>query len=337
MAAMPRRERLEFAGAVYHVLDRGDRREAIFRDDRDRESFLTTLGEACARAGWRVHAYVLMGNHYHLLLETPEANLVKGMHWFQCTYTARFNRRHRLCGHLFQGRYKAVVVDPQERSYFAALSDYIHLNPVRARMLGEGRLADYRWSSYPAYVGILPQRPTWLTVETVLGELGLADRAGERRLYSERMKRRAEEDGVERAGVVEDLRRGWCLGGMDFRKRMLGLLDAAADQLGGRKAVDAGVARDHGEASASRMLSAALSALELTAPNMEQMRKNDPRKVAVGKWIKKATLVSNEWLAARLCMGHPSRVSRYCGGATEADPRITQILCKLEKMARCTT
>lgn len=334
---MPRRTRLEFAGAVYHVVDRGDRREAIFRDDRDRETFLATLGAACARTGWRVHAYVLMGNHYHLLLETPQANLVKGMHWFQCTYTARFNRRHRLAGHLFQGRYKAVVVDPQERSYFAALSDYIHLNPVRARILGGGRLADYRWSSYPAYVGLYPQRPSWLVVASVLGELGLEDRAGQRRLYSERMKRRAEEDGVEKAGVVEELQRGWCLGGEDFRQRMLGLVDATADRIRGRKAMGAGVAREHGEAAARGMLAAAFAALELTGEAMEQMPKNDPRKMAVGKWIKSATLVSNQWIAKQLNMGDASRVSRYCGPAMDDDPRITPILRKLEKTARCTT
>src|SRR5688572_16713007 len=141
---MPRRARMEFEGAIYHVLDRGDRREAIFGDDQDREMFLASLGQACGRTGWRIHAFVLMGNHYHLLVETPEPNLVKGMHWLQCTYTARFNRRHRLAGHLFQGRYKALVVDPQERHDLLTLSDYIHLNPVRARLLGEGRPADYR-------------------------------------------------------------------------------------------------------------------------------------------------------------------------------------------------
>ena len=133
---MARKARVEFGGAIYHVLDRGDRREAIFRDDADRERFLATLGEGCGRTGWRVHAWVLMSNHYHLLLETPQANLVAGMRWFQTTSTVRFNRRHRLSGHLFQGRYKAVVVDPGQRGYFATLSDYIHLNPVRARLVG---------------------------------------------------------------------------------------------------------------------------------------------------------------------------------------------------------
>ena len=106
--------------------------EAIFQDDLDRQMFLKTLGQACERAGWRVHSYVLMGNHYHLLIETPEANLCAGMRWFQGTYTIRHNARHKLHGHLFQGRYKAVVVDGEDGTYFRTVSDYIHLNPVRA-------------------------------------------------------------------------------------------------------------------------------------------------------------------------------------------------------------
>ena len=133
---MARKARVEFEGAVYHVLDRGDRREAIFMDDADRRRFLETLGEACARTGWHVHAFVLMGNHDHFMIETPQANLVAGMRWFQTAWTMRYNRRHGLCGHLFQGRYKATVVDAQESRYFAVLSDSIHLNPVRARMIG---------------------------------------------------------------------------------------------------------------------------------------------------------------------------------------------------------
>jgi REP element-mobilizing transposase RayT len=146
---MPRKARVEFPGAVYHLLDRGDRREAIFVNGADRENFLRTLGQACGRCGWRVHALVLMTNHYHLLVETPEANLVAGMRWFQTTYTVRFNRRHRLSGHLFQGRYKAVAVDPEAHGYLVTLSDYIHLNPVRAGMISlDARLFDYRWSSY---------------------------------------------------------------------------------------------------------------------------------------------------------------------------------------------
>ena len=214
---MPRKARVEFAGAVYHLLDRGDRREAIFRDDCDRESFLATLGQACGRTGWRVHAWVLMTNHYHLLVETPQANLVAGMRWFQTTYTVRFNRRHCLNGHLFQGRYKAVTVDPEERSYFVILSDYIHLNPVRAGMISlEQRLFDYPWSSYRWYA-TRSGRTEWFAAERVLGELGLEDTAVGRRLYAERMRERAvDERGDRNAGVNEGLRRGWAWAGPAF-------------------------------------------------------------------------------------------------------------------------
>ena len=167
---MPRKERREFAGGVYHVMDRGDRLEAIYEDDRDREMFLHALGQACERTGWRVHSYVLMGNHYHLLLETPEPNLCAGMKWMQGTYTIRHNARHKRRGHLFQGRYKAIIVEGEQETYFRTVSDYIHLNPVRAGLLAEGAtLETYRWSSFPALVSLPRKRPAWLTGEWVLG------------------------------------------------------------------------------------------------------------------------------------------------------------------------
>src|SRR4249920_2308050 len=107
---MARRLRIQFPGALYHVLSRGDRREPIVLDDTDRARFIETLGEACVKTGWQVHAFVLMPNHFHLVVETPEANLAAGMKWFLGTYTARFNRRHAMTGHLFSGRYKALLV-----------------------------------------------------------------------------------------------------------------------------------------------------------------------------------------------------------------------------------
>jgi REP element-mobilizing transposase RayT len=111
LAGVARKLRVEYPGAIYPVMNRGDRREAIFRDDRDRELFLETLGEACRKTGWAVQAWCLMSNHFHLVVETPQANLVGGMKWFLGTYTSRFNRRHKLFGHLFSGRYKALIVD----------------------------------------------------------------------------------------------------------------------------------------------------------------------------------------------------------------------------------
>ena len=111
---MARPIRIQYPGAVYHVMARGNQGKRVFDDDRDRGRFLETLEEACAKTGWRVHAYVLMANHYHLLLETPEANLVDGMKWLQGAYTQRYNARHKVRGYLFQGRYKAVPVEAGE-------------------------------------------------------------------------------------------------------------------------------------------------------------------------------------------------------------------------------
>lgn len=123
---MARPLRIEYPGAMYHVMARGHQGRAIFEDDRDRRRFLETLGEACGKTGWRVHTYLLMGNHYHLLLQTPEANLVAGMKWLQGTYTQRFNGRHQVFGHLFQGRYKAVPVEAANAGYVEAVSTYVH-------------------------------------------------------------------------------------------------------------------------------------------------------------------------------------------------------------------
>jgi REP element-mobilizing transposase RayT len=167
---MARPLRVEFPGAVYHVMTRGNERKAIYRDDQDRQRFLETLGEMVERFSVRLHAYVLMPNHYHLLLETPLANLSQAVGWLQVTYTVRFNRRHRRSGHLFQGRFKAQLVEADE--YAQGLVEYVHLNPVRPRRKGERIAAEraaeldaYRWSSHRAYAGLEKNPPAWLSRE----------------------------------------------------------------------------------------------------------------------------------------------------------------------------
>ena len=160
---MPRTPQIEYDGARYHVMCRRDRREAIFQDELDREVFIQTLGQAYERAGFVIQSYVLVSKHYHLLLETPTGNLVAGMPWFQTTYTARYNARHRQVGHLFQRRCKAVVIEEDEPEYGRIVSYYIHLNPARAGLVNEENpeLKDYRWSSFPSFCrgGRLP---VWL-------------------------------------------------------------------------------------------------------------------------------------------------------------------------------
>lgn len=164
---MPRPVRVEFAGAVYHVMARGNERREIFRDEKDRRRFLETLGEAGQQLGVVVHVYCLMPNHYHLVVETPRGNLGQAMAWLQTTYTVRFNRRYRCSGHLFQGRYKAQLVEAD--AYAQELVRYIHLNPVRSRgrpgMIAAeraGELDRYRWSSHRDYAG-WRRAPSWLS------------------------------------------------------------------------------------------------------------------------------------------------------------------------------
>ncbi|MEW6687782.1 MAG: transposase [Pseudomonadota bacterium] len=160
---MARPLRIEYPGAVYHITSRGNARGDIFRDDADREIFQRVLASVVERHGWRVYAYCLMGNHYHLLAETPEPNLSHGMRRLNGVYTQRFNRRHARVGHLLQGRYHAIVVE-RER-YLLELARYICLNPVRA---GFARTpGEWRWSSYGATAGAR-QAPPWLSVTPIL-------------------------------------------------------------------------------------------------------------------------------------------------------------------------
>jgi len=166
---MARPLRIEFPGALYHVMSRGNERQPIVRDDRDREKRLDWLRRTVETYGWRLHAFVLMRNHDHLFVETPEANLSAGMQCLNGSYTSYFNRRHRREGHLFQGRFKGHLIE--EDGYFLEVSRYIHLNPLRAKIVA--RPEDYPWSSYPGYVRAA-RAVTWVTYARVLGEFGQA-------------------------------------------------------------------------------------------------------------------------------------------------------------------
>ena len=217
---MSRKLRIEYSGAMYHVMNRGDQREDIFRDDQDRQRFLGTLGEACGKTEWQVHAYCLMRNHFHLVLETPQPNLVFGMKWLLGVYTKRFNIRHKLCGHLFAGRYKALVVEGSGNGYLRTVCDYVHLNPVRAKLLPpEAALERFRWSSYGECLKPPGQRPGWLRVDRLLGEKGIPkdSEAGRRQFGLQMERRRAEESGAD----YEQIRRDWVLGSEAFRQELL--------------------------------------------------------------------------------------------------------------------
>ena len=174
---MARPLRIEFSGAIYHVTARGNARARIFDDDADRQVYLDTLKQTVERFNWLCHVYCLMGNHYHLMIETPEGNLAAGMRQLNGVYTQRFNRRHRRVGHVLQGRFKAILVDRD--SYLLELCRYVVLNPVRAKMVK--RAGDYHWSSYRATAGVT-EAPSYLACEWVLSQFA-PSKAAARRKY----------------------------------------------------------------------------------------------------------------------------------------------------------
>ncbi len=294
---MARKPRVEYPGAIYHVMNRGDRREPIFVDDKDRQLFMETLGQACQKTAWQVHALCLMPNHFHLVVETPGANLVAGMKWFLGAYTSRFNRRHKLFGHLFSGRYKSLIVDGSGTGYLKTVCDYVHLNPVRAKLLkADQKLSRFRWSSYPAYLLPARKRPRWLRVDRLLGEHGLPiDTKATRREFARRMETTR---GAETDEQWKGVRRGWCLGGRDFREDLLKALRGRVGMHHG------GEERQEGEASwAEQLVAKELRRLRWTAADLARRPKGDPKKVRVARQLRQETTMTLTWIARRLNMG----------------------------------
>jgi len=211
---MARPLRIEFPGAVYHVTSRGNARQAIFIDDEDRGRFLDVLSMVGERFNWFCHAYCLMENHYHLLIETPDGNLSKGMRELNGGYTQGFNQRYRRVGHLFQGRYKAIIVEKD--SHLLSLCRYVVLNPVRAGL--RERPEQWRWSSYRATIGLV-RRPSFLSIDWILSQFG-----GMRGAAMEKYRRFVME-GIDRGSPWEALRGQIFLGTDEFIKQLSGLLD----------------------------------------------------------------------------------------------------------------
>ena len=291
---MARKLRVQYPGAIYHVMNRGNRREPIFLDERDRELFLETLGEACAKTDCQVHAWCLLRNHFHLVIETPKANLVAGMKWFLGTYTSRFNRRHKLFGHLFSGRYKALMVDGRN-GYLKTVCDYAHLNPVRAKLLKpKARLSDYRWSSYGEYLKAAGKRPAWLRVDRLPGQWGIPkDSVAGRARFEEAMESRRTE-----ALDFKPIRRGWCYGSPEFRQELLAAVgESCGSQVRGEER------RESDEAKAERLLGAELERRHWSVADLSQCRKGDSEKVAIARRLRTETTMSWKWIAQNLIMG----------------------------------
>lgn len=276
--------------------------------------------------GWRVHAWVLMGNHYHLFIETPEANLVAGMSWLQNTVTRRYNVRHRAWGRLFGDRYKAILVEGSDPYHYRTLADYVHLNPVRARLIqpkkGQG-VMDYPWSSVAGGWALPPgRRPKWLAAEDGMKRFDLPDTVAGRRRLVERLDRRAVEEEIKKCGVppvpeevdarCSHLRRGWYWGSQEFagKLRKLSAKLMKESRRSSRAYRKAPQVTAHSEQQAERWLKEGLSVAGLKAKSLQGLKGSDPRKLALAELLWKRTTVSQEWISEKLAMRSAANVSQ---------------------------
>jgi len=304
---MARKLRLEYSGACYHVINRGNYRRNLFAPKGAAEAFKDCLAEAAETFGWRVHAYVIMRNHFHLALETPKPNLSRGMKWLQGTWATRFNRWHGETGRPFQGRYKSLHVESGHA--LAQVAHYIHLNPVRAKAIPPGRLAEFRRSSLPSFSR--KDRPAWLVAETVLAESGgLSDTPVGWRRYGEYLEFLAEKDAKLREDKFGRLSRGWMVGSQEFKQVLQKDLAKLGGDLEKVRLLGADPAPEWREEHWEQGLRRGARALKINLDKLP-VKKSAVEKVQLAALLKMRSAVSNGWLAARLGMGQPASVSQF--------------------------
>jgi putative transposase len=304
---MARPLRIEFPGACYHVINRGNYRRELFLGKGAAEAFERVLGEAAIRYGWRIHAYVVMSNHFHLAVELTEPNLSEGMKWLQGTWIRRYNAYRRIIGRPFQGRYKAILVERGDA--LGKVCHYIHLNPVRAKLLTAAELNAYVWSSLPKF--FVDPRPTWLCADIVLGQAGnLADTPQGWLSYRQYLEFLAEDELSRKALVAENMSQGWCVGSAEFRASMSKEMANKAVAL---ECLD-GLESDARQEVRATQWEERLQEIAITAGiDLGQLpkQKSHPSKVRLAAELKQSTSVSNAWLAKRLSMGKPASASQF--------------------------
>jgi REP element-mobilizing transposase RayT len=321
LPGMARPLRMEAEFGVYHVLNRGNYRADIFHADQTKAAFLKCLDEACQKTGWEVHAWCLMSNHYHLAVSTPGANLVDGMRWLQGTFSTRFNRLRAERGHLFQGRYKSLLVDPA--GGLGPLCHYIHLNPVRAKLRSVAGLADYRWTSL-SWLMDPKSRPGWYRPQPALDHAGeLADTSAGRRSYLDYLAWLSEDEPARKQQCFAAMSKGWIIGTTDFAKTMLRENQNLVGQ-GRRMAAELQETR---EALWQDALTALLRQLRRTPADLAKESKSAGWKVALAATLKTRTTATNRWLGATLHLGGLHEVSRKVGAWNrQPDPALQKKL-----------
>ena len=303
---MSRPLRVEFAGACYHVINRGNYRRELFGGG-GAEAFERVLAETAERFAWRVHAYVVMSNHFHLALEITEPNLSEGMKWLQGTWIRRYNMLRRIVGRPFQGRFQALLVAPGHA--LGQVCHYIHLNPVRAGLCKPDAVASYLTSSLPKLVG--RNRPGWLDGATVLAESGaLPDSPAGWKRYLAYLEFLAEDDLARKELVAVRMSRGWCLGDRVFKSEMKKAAAQQGADLERFQGLEPDAVRHEREEHWEERLVALAKAGRFNLQKLPAA-KSHPMKAELAAAMKASSSVSNAWLADRLAMGQPASASQF--------------------------
>jgi len=301
---MARKLRMESEDGVYHVINRGNFKSPIFRSVRAKLAFLQCLDEACTKTGWLVYAWCLMSNHYHLALATPRANLVEGMCWLQGTFANRFNRFRGEHGHVFQDRYKSLLVEPGEG--LGRVCHYIHLNPVRARLCAVADLSKYQWTSLSWLYGA-KTLPEWYDARPALDHAGgLVPTAAGKKRYIEYLAWLMEDEPEKKRQQFDRMSQGWLIGTREFSQAMAQEhreLLARGPQL----ASELNTLR---EAAWEEALRAALREAQRPNAQLRLAGKSVEWKLRLAAQLRRTTTATNRWLGIRLNLGSRDEVSR---------------------------
>jgi putative transposase len=315
IAVMARRLRIQYPGAMYHLINRGNYRRDLFESAGAAKAFLRVLQETVATYGWRLYSYVLMRNHYHLALETSEPNLVEGMHWMQSTWATRFNRFRRENGHLFQGRYKAILLEDEYA--LGRVANYLHLNPVRAGIVSAAAAKTYRWSSLFAMsrgIGLQVECSSWLDA---LG--GWNDDAEGRAAYVEYLAAVGADKGSWKEKGLVGLSKGWAIGTSGWRR-------ALAKEYGMRS-LEPGLHRDEVDNLREEVWEAVLAREMARTGRMPEDLSTRPRKqdwkVELAHRVRRECGAPLSWLARRLELGRPGSLRSYLCRRNRSDHQQT--------------
>ncbi len=302
---MARKLRMEEEGGLHHVINRGNYRKWIFASEGAKIGFEKALFECGDRFGWVLHAHCIMGNHFHLAVETPRGNVSEGMRWLQATFANRFNRLRKETGRLFQGRFKSLAVEDSQR--LGWLCHYLHLNPVRAGICDLQGLRSYRWSSY-WYLFQRQRRPKFLELSTCLEEAGgLSDRRAGWDRYARYLNWIVADEPTRKHMEFDRMSRGWAIGTRAFRK---GLVQEER-QLRSVVKRNQAEAREARELAWEALLEKALAVMKKGPKEVAAEPKAADWKVAVAALLKQRLACANAWLGVHLHMGVEYGVSRY--------------------------